>query len=217
MWYVVQVPTGREEFLCRLIRRVAEESEQLERSEGEAMDCRDGHAPGEAPARGPYAADARPPVTPYLSEAFVPTAEFERKVRGEWTRLRRPLFPGYIVVDTGDADRLRRVLFRVPEFTRLLRMGEQFTPLDELDRALITTYADKGTRCVGLSTAVMEGDRVRVVSGPLRGREGDIKEVNRRSGIALLEVQMFGRTTTAKVGLAIVSKRNAQRGSSERE
>ena len=54
---------------------------------------------------------------------------------------------------------------------------------------------------------VIEGDRVVVTSGPLRGHEGWIKSVNRRKSLAFLEVEMFGRKLKTKVGLGIVARR----------
>lgn len=180
MWYVIQVPASREEYMRHLIERADTDFAQVEGRK------------------------------PYLRECFVPTCEFERKRRGVWKRVRLPLFPGYVVADTDDVGALNRLLYRVPQFTKVLRMGESFAPLDDLECQLIQNLADPATRTVRMSTGVMEGDHVRVISGPLRGREGDIKEINRRGGIALLEVRMFDRTTIAKVGLAIVAKREQQ-------
>lgn len=179
-WYVIQVPSNREGFLCRLIDRADRDFARVEERER------------------------------YLKECFVPTCEFERKRRGEWKRVRLPLFPGYVVAVTDHVEELRHLLYQVPEFTRLLRMGESFTPLSKIECGIIRVLADRETRTVHLSVGVMEGDRVRVLSGPLKGREGDIKQINRRGSSALLEVHMFGRTTTVKVGLAIVAKREEQ-------
>lgn len=186
MWYVVQVPTGREEYMCRLIRRVAEELGSVAERDSEVIRC-----------------DER-----VLGECFIPTCAFERKRRGEWHTVRLPLFPGYVVVDSRDVDALDQMLRRVPEFTLVLKMGDAFTPLDPAEVTWIKTFSDPETHSVEMSVGVMEGDKVHVMSGPLKGHEGEIKEVNRRKGVALLEVHMFGRTMTAKVGLAIVAKRN---------
>lgn len=180
MWYVIQVPTGREDYTRRLIDQADTDLARVEERDRLVQEC------------------------------FVPTCELERKRQGTWRRIRLPLFPGYVIVDTKHVVELNHMLRHVPQFTHLLGMGEGFTPLDQVECGLIQTYADKDSRCVRMSTGVIEGDHVRVLTGPLRGHEGDILEVNRRAGTALLEVRMFGRTTTAKVGLAIVAKRGEQ-------
>ena len=45
------------------------------------------------------------------------------------------------------------------------------------------------------------------LKGPLVGREGWIRKINRRKRTAYLEIDMFGRTIQTKIGLGIVRKR----------
>lgn len=170
-WYVIQVPTGKEETMCRLIERAA----------------------------GPQV----------VSECFTPRYATQKKVRGEWRDVDAVLFPGYVIAVTGDAETLRRRLDRVVEFTRLLAMGEKFTPIEDADRAWLSAYTSEGDRVIPMSTAeIDEGDRVRVLSGPLMGHEGWIRSVNRRKSLAFIEVEMFGRKLQTKIGLGILRKRS---------
>lgn len=170
-WYVIQVPTGKEETMCRLI------------------EC----------AAGPQV----------VSECFTPRYATQKKVRGEWRDVDAVLFPGYVIAVTGDAETLRRRLDRVVEFTRLLAMGEKFTPIEDADRAWLSAYTSEGDRVIPMSTAeIDEGDRVRVLSGPLMGNEGWIRSVNRRKSLAFIEVEMFGRKLQTKIGLGILRKRS---------
>ena len=94
----------------------------------------------------------------------------------------------------------------MPEYTRVLNMGESFVPLADGERAWIDAFTRKGERCVPMSMGVMEGDHVVVVSGPLMGREACIKSVNRHRSIAYVELEICGRRVTTKVGLGIVSR-----------
>ena len=57
-----------------------------------------------------------------------------------------------------------------------------------------------------MSEGYMEGDRVRIVSGPLLGMEGAIKRIKPRQGAAILEMNIFNRVTEVSVGLELVSK-----------
>lgn len=206
MWYVVQVPAGREEYLCRLIQRVAAEVAQRERAE----ELQEG-AGGQTLPAGSQIDRVPAEKAPVLDECFVPTCEFERKRRGEWKRVRLPMFPGYVIAVTRDVGRLQELLRRVPEFTKLLRMGESFTPLSDAEIGRIQAYAGGVEHSMAMSYGVMEGDQVRIVEGPLLGCEGQIVEIKRRAGVAILEMHMFGRTMRTRVGLAIVAKRNGQR------
>ena len=57
-----------------------------------------------------------------------------------------------------------------------------------------------------MSTGVIEGDRVIVTDGPLVGREALISKIDRHKRLAYLDMRMFGRIKTIKVGLEIVRK-----------
>lgn len=168
-WYVVQVATGKEEAMCRLVERVADEGT--------------------------------------LEECFTPRYETQKKVRGEWVSVRQVLFPGYLIAVTSNVEALCARLREVPEFARLLSVGETFAPLSDEDRAWIGAFTQRGSRTVGMSMGVIEGDRVIVTSGPLVGQEALIKSINRRKSTAYLELEMFGRKLTTKVGLGIVARR----------
>ena len=62
------------------------------------------------------------------------------------------------------------------------------------------------TKVVEASVGVIEGDHVVVTSGPLKGHEALISKVDRHKRLAYLDMRMFGRTKTIKVGLEIVRK-----------
>lgn len=111
-----------------------------------------------------------------------------------------------MIVATEHIGRVKRLLREVPEYTRVLNMGESFVPLADGERAWIDAFTRKGERCVPMSMGVMEGDHVVVVSGPLMGREAYIKSVNRHRSIAYVELEICGRRVTTKVGLGIVSR-----------
>ena len=135
-WYVVNVPTGKESALCKVIERIA--------PEGAVREC------------------------------FSPLYSTQIKRGGEWLDVEKTLLPGYVIVATEHIGRVKRLLREVPEYTRVLNMGESFVPLADGERAWIDAFTRKGERCVPMSMGVMEGDHVVVVSGPLMGRAAGI-------------------------------------------
>lgn len=188
-WYVIQVPSGRERTLAQAIRRVAAEEQTAQSVELAAQ-----------------GADTEQKQV--LEECFSPRFQTQKKVHGEWENVEELLFPGYLIAVTAYPDALKLALRRVPEFTRLLAVGETFVPLSESDQDLINTFTREGRRCVPMSFGVADGDRVLVTSGPLTGKEALIKSVNRRKSLAYLEFQICGRTVTTKVGLGILTKKD---------
>lgn len=214
-WYVVQVCAGREETARMLIEQVACEAEA---GTCEADACGVGAEACEAGACADGMREAGAEVgmrevgacadEPCVRECFVPKYEVMINFRGEWVRRTKALFPGYLIVVTSDVDRLDQMLRRVPAFTKLLGNDDGFIPLEAQEIDWISAFTQEGRRVVEMSEGVQEGDEITILKGPLMGHVGWIKSVNRRKRLAYLEIQMFGRTITTKVGLNLVRKKS---------
>lgn len=140
-----------------------------------------------------------------LKECFYPRYETEIKVRGAWTAVEKPLFPGYLIGVTDEPRALDRALLDMQEFARVLRQGEDYVPLAREEMELIASFTEPGKRVVPMSLGFKQGDDVVVTSGPLLGRQVLIKSVNRRKSVAELELDLCGRTVSARVGLGILA------------
>lgn len=131
----------------------------------------------------------------------------EESEGGEWIADESLLLPGYIIVATNDPQTLYERLRSVGEFTRLLRCcGGAFCTMEDADRAWLAEFTSEGDRMIPMSMGVMEGDRVVVFHGPLKGREACIKSINRRKSLAYIELEMCGRRIETRVGLGIVRR-----------
>ena len=137
----------------------------------------------------------------------MPRYQLEQKFHGEYRLIERCLFPGYVVARTKDVNALNRLLGTVSDFTRLLGNGISFVPLDQAEMGVIDAFTRKEHRTVRNSVAVSEDDGITILEGPLVGHEGNIVKVNRRKGIASVQVEMFGRTLTVELGLTVMSKK----------
>lgn len=142
-----------------------------------------------------------------VEEAFVPQYEVMKRIKGAWVRRREVLLPGYLFVVTGDPAALRHELAKVPALTKILATSDGFTPLEAHDIAFLNAFTDAGSRVVGMSEGVIAGDEIVILNGPLMGRAGLIKKVDRHKRLAYLEIPIMGRTKVIKVGLEIVRKR----------
>ena len=91
------------------------------------------------------------------------------------------------------------------QFAVVLSTDDDFTPVSDEEVFLIdNAYSNNGV--LGSSIGIIEGDRVKILSGPLIGKEGLIKSINRHKRSAIIELIMFGRVSTVKIGLEIISK-----------
>lgn len=141
-----------------------------------------------------------------LDECFTPETRLPKKVAGQWITENRKAVPGYVFLVTNDVERLSQNLVHVPMFTKLLGNEDQFIPLDKTETAWLDSFTHKGNRVIDVSSGVMTGDQIRIVSGPLQNHSGQIASLDRHKRIALVRMKMFGRETLVKVGLEITSK-----------
>lgn len=143
----------------------------------------------------------------YYNDCFVPQIDQNKKVNGVWKTVHKPLFPGYLFVNT-DAERIESFAERIrhsEQFAVVLSTDDRFTPVSNEEVFLIeNAFSNNGV--LGSSIGIIEGDMVKILSGPLKGKEGLIKSINRHKRTAIIELNMFGRVSTIKIGLEIVSK-----------
>lgn len=143
--------------------------------------------------------------TEILEECFVPYYEERRRIRGEWTTLRKVLFPGYVFMVTERLVELHEGLRTVIGLTKLLGTGREIVPLTEKEQELLKRMGGK-EQIVEMSEGIIEDSQVKVTSGPLVGLEGCIRKIDRHKRKAWLELEMFGRKQMVQVGLEIVMK-----------
>ena len=144
-----------------------------------------------------------------VEDCYTPAYESMKKVHGEWKLVRGTLMPGYVFVQTRDPETVAQSLRTVPAFTRFLgKSDESFTPLTDDEVAWLNAFTNVETHVAEMSQGVIEGDRVLVTKGPLRGHEAQIARIDRHKRTAEIEVHMLGRTKRIKVGLEIFRKRS---------
>lgn len=143
-----------------------------------------------------------------IDDCFVPSYELKKRFDGAWRTVTELLFPGYLFVVTSHPAEVAQVLRTVPVFMRLLgRSGDAFVPLSPDEIVWLKTFTTANTHMVEMSQGIIEGDAVVVTDGPLKGREALISKINRHKRLAYLDMHMFGREKTVRVGLEIVHKK----------
>ena len=141
-------------------------------------------------------------------DVFVPLAERQTKIRGEWQIVRTKLFPGYVFIETERIEDFHIRLKQIKGMTKVLRTGETMTPLqEEEERYLRRLGLDEDGHVVEYSEGYLEGEKLVVTSGALEGYEGRIKKILRHKRLVVLEVLLMGRTVEVTLGLGVVEKR----------
>ncbi len=142
---------------------------------------------------------------PLADECCIFYHEEKRKVRGTWKTLTKPLFPGYLFLSTEHPLEVFAELRHVVGLTNLLRSDEQILPLTQKEIDFLMRFAGDD-RVVEMSEGIIEGEHIRVLSGPLVGWEGIIRKVDRHRRKAKIEVEMFGRKQEIEFVLEIAMK-----------
>lgn len=140
-----------------------------------------------------------------LQRCFIPYYEEKRRIRGTWTVLKKVLFPGYVFVVTDQLDELYQSLKAVIGLTKLIGTGKEIVPLTEEERGFLLELGGED-QIVAMSEGIIEGDKVIVTRGPLKGKEGMIRKIDRHKRKVWLELKMFGKLQKVETGLEIVAK-----------
>ncbi|NSJ55772.1 antiterminator LoaP [Enterocloster clostridioformis] len=140
-----------------------------------------------------------------LNECFIPRYERMKRYHGEWHKEKHALFPGYVFFVTEKVDELFRELKKLPEFTKILGDGMEFIPLKEKERGFLQEMADR-EHIIQMSEGYIVGDKVIIISGPMKEIKGEIIYVDRHKRLAVVRMEMFGRQMDVKMGVEIVSK-----------
>ena len=140
-----------------------------------------------------------------LEDCFIPYYEEKRNIKGEWMTQRKILFPGYVFLDSQEVIRLYSNLQQVFGLTKLLKTGDEVVPLTAEEVHFLKDFGGE-EKVVPVSEGIIENSKVVVMSGPLMGKEGYIKKIDRHKRRAFLEMPMFGRVQKIQVGLEIVAK-----------
>lgn len=140
-----------------------------------------------------------------LEDCFISYYEEKRRIRGKWTIQKKVLFPGYLFVVTKNKERLSDALKNVIGLTKLIGTGNEIVPISDEERDFLLSFGGED-QIVGMSEGVIENDKVIITKGPLMGKEGYIRKIDRHKRKAWLEIRMFGKEQKIEVGVEIVKK-----------
>ncbi|EET60478.1 transcription termination/antitermination factor NusG [Marvinbryantia formatexigens DSM 14469] len=141
-----------------------------------------------------------------LEQCFIPRYEVKKHIQGVWKTQKQILFPGYVFVVTSDIQNLHEELKKVIGLTKLIGTGREIVPISENEKEFLLGFGGK-EQVVQMSEGIITGSRVVIHSGPLKGKEGYIRKIDRHKRKAWLELPLLGGMQNVQVGLEIVCKK----------
>ena len=141
-----------------------------------------------------------------LEECFIPYIIKKKKYKGEWHDIEEILFKGYVFMISDDIDRLYQELKKVPEITKMLgRKDKVIYPIEDKEVEFISEFA-KDNHKIDMSYGFIVDDKITITGGPLEGKEGMIRKIDRHKRKAVIEISFLNQIVIAEVGLEIISK-----------
>ncbi|MEG0290987.1 MAG: antiterminator LoaP [Erysipelotrichaceae bacterium] len=141
-----------------------------------------------------------------LEECFIPKYKQLIKKEGKWKETEQILFKGYLFLISDQVNELFMQLKKIPDLTKMLgRVEKEIYPIQDQEVEFLKTFG-KEDHVVDMSVGYITGDKIVVREGPLKGKEGSIKKIDRHKRIAFIEVEFLGEVREAKVGLEIIAK-----------
>ena len=131
-------------------------------------------------------------------DTFVLKRELPYRKDGVWGVRTDLLFPGYVLVATGDVNALERQLNLITEFHQLVRQGDAVATLTSEEVALIRALGGND-RTVAVSLGEIIAGELVVRRGPLVGLEGVIAKIDRHKRVAYLDPSAFPRISVPAV------------------
>lgn len=151
-------------------------------------------------------------------DCFVIRAEWMKRLGGEWQVQVRPLFPGYVFIDTEMPEPLFIELKSVPRFSKLLGNGKaEFIPVEKVEKDFLKILTGNAARNRQpddfkehdrwiVKRSLVEADssgNVMKIEGPLNSFKSHIQQINYHKRYAVVKTNFFKREQTMLFGVRL--------------
>ena len=135
--------------------------------------------------------------SPFLPEIPIPRQSAKRAPRNQGKIA--PMFPGYLFVRDAMTKERYVEMLGVRGIVRVLEDGwTRLTPIPESDIDAIRHIVESGV-AVFPHPLLQQGDRVRVMDGPLSGIEGIFVTDSQQKGRLVVTIDLLGRSVAVEV------------------
>jgi transcriptional antiterminator NusG len=139
--------------------------------------------------------------------AFFPRRCLTERRKGKLLTVEAPLFAGYIFIESDGtlSPELYHRLKVLPGFFHLLGPQGTLSELQGSDLELVRRFLGFGQVLQTSQVYFDENQRIRVVSGPMVGMEGQVISVDRRKGRAKIQLDFDHRPFTISLAFEVMT------------
>lgn len=134
-----------------------------------------------------------------LSKCFLPLRQEIFHAAGEWHMQTKKLLPGYLFLASDDPKQLTEQCKK----NHMLAKNDELIFLNEQDMGLFSLTRNG---IIEMSKGIIVNGKLKIISGPLMGKESTIKKIDRHKRKAWVSVNLFGKERLIVVGLEIFQK-----------
>jgi transcription termination/antitermination protein NusG len=135
-----------------------------------------------------------------IRQVLVPTQEVMEIKGGKKTKVRKNLYPGYILVEALMNDETQYFINSISGIIKFLGAGATPQPLREREVNKILGRIEEVREAPEIETIPFDvGDSVEVVEGPFSDFSGVVEEVYHEKGKVKVTVSLFGRPTAVEL------------------
>lgn len=149
-------------------------------------------------------------LDPSTFTPFIPLQENIFKTRGIIKKEIKPLFPGYVFVESELPSqefikKISTLVYTLTDIVYVLRYSDEEIAVRESEKQMLLHLYNK-SHCIEFSSGIIEGDRIYITDGPLKGLESLVKKIYRHKRQAVIEIEFMGDRRLVHVALEIVAK-----------
>lgn len=143
--------------------------------------------------------------------SFVPKMKMLYHKNGQNSLKEKVMFPGYVFIESELNQKdfiinLNHFHEKNPRFMKLLKVDNEGTAALYPEEKEYLEQLLNENKTMEHSMGIIEGDKVIILEGPLKGLESKIIKIDRHKRRALLEMMICNVATQVKVSLEIISK-----------
>lgn len=137
-----------------------------------------------------------------IFDVVIPMEDVVEEKKGKKVLVQRKAMPCYILAKMKYADDIWHNVTRTRGITGFV--GPKGRPLALTEEEVIKLRLEK----IKVEVDLAVGDRVEIIEGALNSMIGEVTAINLETGIASVNVEMFGRETSVEVELSQIHKIN---------
>lgn len=133
---------------------------------------------------------------------FIPRRKLIERKAGATKTVLRPLFPGYVLIYVAMDYTIYYKIKSIPRLISVLRISgsSYFSAIPNIEIETIKQFTDnKGI--IDFSIAMMENTKVKIIYGPLKGKEGCIQKIDKRKKRAKIKLFFNGLERYVDIGI----------------